>query len=257
MPAARQQWLFHISAHRHARHRGGRHTHPQRHGGAAVAARAELRSRRFSRSVALRHPPQAKAHPFVRRRAAPLHRQHPGAHHDHHRDHAVVGALSESAHQRSEFHAGLWRRRGRAAFAEPADAHPLTKQTRGPSTNFFVLRMVLAVAVSAVFSLTANAQAPYPNQGIRSPTAIGGRRRFGLRGDFSARSPILGHTVSARGIRRSPGRTVIGSEGLALVRQDQDGAGATDFGLEDRPRKCQRGVTADRPTGSKSISLSR
>ena len=42
--------------------------------------------------------------------------------------------------------------------------------------NFFVLRMVLAVAVSAVFSLTANAQAPYPNQGVRFivPYAPGG-----------------------------------------------------------------------------------
>ena len=42
--------------------------------------------------------------------------------------------------------------------------------------NFVVLRMVLAVAVSAVLSLTANAQAPYPNQGIRFivPYAPGG-----------------------------------------------------------------------------------
>ena len=42
--------------------------------------------------------------------------------------------------------------------------------------NFFFLRMVLALAVFAVFSLTANAQAPYPNQGIRFivPYAPGG-----------------------------------------------------------------------------------
>ncbi len=42
--------------------------------------------------------------------------------------------------------------------------------------NVFVLRMILAVAVSAVFSLTANAQAPYPNQGVRFivPYAPGG-----------------------------------------------------------------------------------
>ena len=42
--------------------------------------------------------------------------------------------------------------------------------------NYFFLRMVLAVAVSAVFSLSANAQAPYPNQGIRFivPYAPGG-----------------------------------------------------------------------------------
>ena len=131
VPAARQQRLFHLSTYRHARHRGGRHTHPQGHGGAAVAARAELRPGRFSRSVALRHSPQAKAHPFVRRRASPLHRQHPGPHHHHHRDHAVVAALSESAHQRPEFHAGLRRRRGGVALAEPADAHPLTRQLGG------------------------------------------------------------------------------------------------------------------------------
>ena len=125
MPAARQQRLLHLPAHRHARHRGGRHPHPQRHGGAAVAAGAELRPGRVSRSVALRHPPQAEAHPVVRRRPAPLHRQHPGAHHHHHRDHAAAGALSEGAHQRSGFPAALWRRRRRIAAAEPADAHSL------------------------------------------------------------------------------------------------------------------------------------
>jgi tripartite-type tricarboxylate transporter receptor subunit TctC len=42
--------------------------------------------------------------------------------------------------------------------------------------KIFVLRTVLAVAVAAVLSLTARAQAPYPNQGIRfiMPYAPGG-----------------------------------------------------------------------------------
>ena len=42
------------------------------------------------------------------------------------------------------------------------------------------------------------------------------RRRFGLRGDFSHPEPILGH-LSLRGGIPFPGRTIIGSEGLALV----------------------------------------
>src|SRR5262245_49282049 len=78
----------------------------------------------------LRHPPQAQAHPVVRRRAAPLHRQHPGAHHHHHRDHPAAGALSQGAHPRSRFHAGLWRRGRRAAAAEPADADQLIGECR-------------------------------------------------------------------------------------------------------------------------------
>ena len=94
MPAARQQRLFHLPAHRHPRHRGRRHAHPQGHGGAAVAARAELRSRRVSRSAALRHPSQAQAHPVVRGRAASLHRQHPRPHRHHHRDHAGCWRVS-------------------------------------------------------------------------------------------------------------------------------------------------------------------
>jgi tripartite-type tricarboxylate transporter receptor subunit TctC len=42
--------------------------------------------------------------------------------------------------------------------------------------NCFFLRMVLALAVSAVFSLSASAQVPYPNQSIRFivPYAPGG-----------------------------------------------------------------------------------
>ena len=56
---------------------------------------------------------------------ASLHRQHPRPHHDHHRDHAAAGALSEGAYDRSELHAGLWRRGRRIAAAKPADADPL------------------------------------------------------------------------------------------------------------------------------------
>ena len=86
---------------------------------------AELRSRRVPRSAALRHPSQAEAHPVVRRRPASLHRQHPRPHHHHHRDHAAAGALPEGAHDRSELHAGLWRRGRRTAAAKPADADAL------------------------------------------------------------------------------------------------------------------------------------
>ena len=69
-------------------------------------------------------------------------------------DHAVIGVLSESAHQRSEFHAGLWRLSGRVAFAEPANANPITKQPGAIDEPCSPLPLV------AVFSLPAHAPKP-------------------------------------------------------------------------------------------------
>ena len=114
MPAHRQQRLLHVRAHRHPRHRGRRHGNPQGHGGAAVAARGELRSRCVSRSAALRHPSQAETDSQLCRRAR-----------------ITASATSSAAPPSPSRSAGCWR-------AFPTPGWPIRTSCRsmaGPSAN--------------------------------------------------------------------------------------------------------------------------
>ena len=134
VPAARQQRLFHLPAHRHQGHRGRRHPHPQGHGGAAVAAR-----RRTTIPTMFPDPLRFDIH----RKPKRILSFGAGPHH------CVgnilgrttitiaitpaAGALPEGAYHRSELHAGLWRRGRRTAAAKPADADALSDR---PSFRF-------------------------------------------------------------------------------------------------------------------------
>src|SRR5262245_7934233 len=184
VPAHRQQRLLHLSARGDVRYRGRRHRNSQRHGGAALAASRELRSRGVCRPDALRYPSPSEADHGLRRRAASLHRQHSRPHHDHDRDPQDARAIPRCEARRPRLRSGLRRCSGRAAVATSADEDSVSPPpfSASPAKRWSVMPGQPRVAPTALALLmacslgTASAQAPYPSQAVRLvvPYAAGG-----------------------------------------------------------------------------------